>query len=90
MVLAYELRNAGYHPLILEARTRPGGRNWSLRAGDTVAEIGSTQHVAWDRDEHLYFNPGPARLPHHHEGILAYCRMLGVALRCCATTIARR
>jgi monoamine oxidase len=80
MVLAYELRNAGYHPLILEARTRPGGRNWSLRAGDTVTEIGSTQHVAWDRDEHLYFNPGPARLPHHHEGILSYCRILGVPL----------
>jgi monoamine oxidase len=80
MVLAYELRKAGYRPLILEARTRPGGRNWSLRGGDMVAEIGSTQRVAWDRDEHLYFNPGPARLPHNHEGILAYCRMLGVPL----------
>jgi monoamine oxidase len=28
----------------------------------------------------MYFNPGPARLPYHHEGILAYCRELGVAL----------
>jgi monoamine oxidase len=80
MVLAYELRAAGYQPLVLEARTRPGGRNWSLRGGDTVHETGSTQQVAWDHDEHLYFNPGPARLPHHHEGILAYCRMLGVPL----------
>ena len=80
MVLAYELRKAGYKPLILEARTRPGGRNWSLRGGDTVTETGSTQYVAWDRDEHLYFNPGPARLPYHHEGILSYCRMLGVPL----------
>jgi monoamine oxidase len=78
MVLAYELREAGYQPLVLEARTRPGGRNWSLRGGDTVVETNSTQHVAWDRDEHLYFNPGPARLPYHHQGILSYCRTLGV------------
>jgi monoamine oxidase len=80
MVMAYELRNAGYQPLVLEARTRPGGRNWSLRGGDTVTETGSTQNVAWDHDAHLYFNPGPARLPYHHEGILSYCRALGVKL----------
>jgi monoamine oxidase len=80
MVLAYELRKANYQPLILEARTRPGGRNWSLRGGDTVSETGSTQSVAWDRDEQLYFNPGPARLPYHHEAILSYCRTLGVPL----------
>ncbi|MCW9015729.1 MAG: FAD-dependent oxidoreductase, partial [Kangiellaceae bacterium] len=28
----------------------------------------------------LYFNPGPARIPHHHEFILGYCRDFGVAL----------
>ena len=38
MVLAYELRKSGYQPQILEARSRPGGRNWSLRGGDTVVE----------------------------------------------------
>ncbi len=80
MVLAYELRSAGYQPQVLEARSRPGGRNWTLRGGDTVAEVNSTQQVVWDREEQLYFNPGPARLPHGHEGILAYCRMLGVQL----------
>jgi monoamine oxidase len=80
MVLAYELRKAGYTPLVLEARTRPGGRNWSLRGGDTVNEAGSSQHVAWDSGEQRYFNPGPARLPYHHAGILAYCRTLGVPL----------
>ncbi len=80
MVLAFELRKSGYRPLILEARARPGGRNWSLRGGDTVAKPASTQRVTWDRDEHLYFNPGPARLPYHHEGILSYCRELGVPL----------
>ncbi len=80
MVLAFELRQAGYRPLVLEARSRPGGRNWSLRGGDTVVETGSAQHIPWDRDDHLYFNPGPARIPHHHEGILSYCRLLGVPL----------
>jgi monoamine oxidase len=80
MVLAYELRKAGYHPTILEARARPGGRNWSLRAGDTVTETATLQHVDWDHGDHLYFNPGPARIPHHHEAILSYCRTLGVPL----------
>jgi monoamine oxidase len=81
MVLAYELRKSGYQPQILEARPRPGGRNWSLRGGDTVIETTSTQQVAWDRGEQLYFNPGPSRLPYHHEGILSYCRTLGVSLQ---------
>ena len=80
MVLAYELLKSGYKPRILEARTRPGGRNWSLRGGDTVTETDGTQPVAWDRDDHLYFNPGPARLPYNHEGILSYCRALNVPL----------
>ena len=48
MVLAWELRKAGYAPLILEARSRPGGRNWSLRRGDAVEETNSLQRVAWD------------------------------------------
>lgn len=80
MVLAWELRKAGYAPLILEARHRPGGRNWSLRGGDKIEETSGTQHVTWDRAPHLYLNPGPARLPYHHEGILSYCRELGVPL----------
>jgi monoamine oxidase len=78
MVAAHELGKAGYDVRVLEARARPGGRNWSLRAGDTVEETDSTQTVAWDRGDHLYFNPGPARLPCHHQGILDYCRELGV------------
>ena len=51
-----------------------------MRAGDTVHEIDSVQRVAWDRAAHMYFNPGPARLPYHHQGILSYCRELGVPL----------
>ena len=80
MVLAWELRKSGYAPTILEARSRPGGRNWSLRAGDEIRETDGVQRVRWDAGEHLYFNPGPARLPYHHQGILSYCRELDVAL----------
>ncbi len=80
LVSAWELGRAGYEVSVLEARTRAGGRNWSLRAGDEILETDSVQHVRWDTGEHLYFNPGPARIPWHHEGILAYCRELGVKL----------
>jgi monoamine oxidase len=80
MVLAWELRKAGYAPLVLEARTRPGGRNWSLRAGDVIRETDGVQRVTWDAGAHMYCNPGPARLPYHHEGILSYCRELDVPL----------
>jgi monoamine oxidase len=80
MVLAWELRKAGYAPVVLEARSRPGGRNWSLRGGDRIVEAGHEQSVTWDAGPHMYFNPGPARLPYHHQGILSYCRELGVPL----------
>jgi monoamine oxidase len=78
MVAALELGKAGYSCTILEARSRPGGRNWSLRRGDVVEETDTKQTVDWDAGDHLYFNPGPARLPYHHQGILSYCRELGV------------
>ncbi len=80
MVAALELGRVGYDCIILEARARAGGRNWSLRAGDVVAETSSEQTVGWEAEPHLYFNPGPARLPFHHQGILGYCRELGVPL----------
>lgn len=80
LVLAWELSHAGYEVTVLEARTRAGGRNWSLRAADEIVETGSVQRVRWNSGEHLYFNPGPARIPWHHDGILSYCRALGVKL----------
>jgi monoamine oxidase len=80
MTAAYELRKADYACTILEAQSRPGGRNWSLRRGDVVEETDSRQTVRWDPDDHLYFNPGPARIPHHHQGILSYCRELEVPI----------
>jgi monoamine oxidase len=80
LTAAYELGKAGYECVILEARARAGGRSWTLRGGDRVEEIDSVQTVEWDRADHLYFNAGPARLPHHHVAILSYCREFGVPL----------
>jgi monoamine oxidase len=79
MTAAFELRNAGYQVQVLEYNARAGGRNWSLRGGDTYTELGGyTQHCQFDQD--LYINPGPWRLPYHHRGILSYCRRLRVPL----------
>ena len=80
LTAAYRLREAGYQCTVLEARDRPGGRVWTLRGGDRVVETDSVQQVGWESDAHLYFNAGAARLASHHQGILAYCRELGVPL----------
>jgi monoamine oxidase len=66
---------------VLEAEARAGGRCVTLRSGDTVREIGHpAQRVGWDAAPHLYFNPGPARIPHGHRAVLGLCRELGVPL----------
>jgi monoamine oxidase len=81
MVAALEMRRAGWSVRVLEAAPRAGGRCMTLRAGDVVEEEGGPpQRIAWDAAAHLYANPGPARIPHHHRGILDYCRALGVPL----------
>jgi monoamine oxidase len=80
MTAALELTRLGYDCSILEARSVAGGRNRTLRAGDVAEEIDSTQACAFDADPALYFNPGPARIPHHHEFLLGYCREFGVLL----------
>ncbi|MEP6882104.1 MAG: FAD-dependent oxidoreductase, partial [Dokdonella sp.] len=79
MVAAFELRKAGYAVQVLEYNARAGGRNWTLRGGDSYTEMGGeTQTCGFDQG--LYINPGPWRLPYHHRGILGYCKQLGVAL----------
>ena len=77
LAAAYELRKIGYSCTILEARDRPGGRNFSVRSGDSVSEIGGpTQSASFDSGH--YMNAGPARIPQHHSLTLGYCRELGV------------
>jgi monoamine oxidase len=80
MTAAYEMRKLGYACTVLEATSTAGGRNRTIRAGDTVAETDSAQTCSFDADSDLYFNPGPARIPHHHEFVLGYCRDFDVPL----------
>ena len=79
MTAALELRDAGYRVKVLEFNARPGGRNWTLRGGDTYTELGGARQDCGFAPG-LYFNPGPWRIPYHHRAVLAYCRRLGVAL----------
>lgn len=79
LVAAYELGKAGWSCTILEARQRPGGRNWSVRNGTEVDFTDGTRQTCAFEEGH-YFNAGPARLPSTHHTMLGYCHELGVAL----------
>ncbi len=79
LTAAYELREAGYRVRVLEYNDRVGGRAWTIRGGDTYTELGgATQHCGFAKGE--YFNPGPWRIPFHHQGVLSYAHKFGVAL----------
>lgn len=79
MLAAYELTKAGYEVQVLEYQDRPGGRNYSVRGGDRIVEVGgATQTVGFSRGN--YLNPGPWRIPHHHRTLLHYCKAFGVEL----------
>lgn len=80
MTAAYEMTQLGYDCTILEARPAAGGRNITIRSGDIIDETDSSQQCLFDNDPNLYFNAGPARIAHHHEFLLGYCREFGVAL----------
>jgi monoamine oxidase len=79
LVSAYELKRAGYHVTVLEARDRIGGRAWTVRGGDRIVQMGRADQRA-TFDPGLYFNAGPARLPSTHRVILGYARKFGVGL----------
>jgi monoamine oxidase len=80
MTTSLEMTRLGYACTVLEATSIAGGRNRTIRTSDTVVETDSTQLCSFDPDDDLYFNPGPARIPHHHEFLLGYCREFGVPL----------
>ena len=62
MTAALELRKAGYKVQMLEYNGRAGGRNWTIRGGDTFTELGgATQNCAFD--EGLYINPARGASP---------------------------
>lgn len=79
MLAAYELTKAGYKVQVLEYQDRPGGRNYSVRGGDKIVEVGgATQTVGYAPGN--YLNPGPWRIPHHHRTLLHYAKAFGVEL----------
>jgi monoamine oxidase len=80
LVSAYELVKAGFQCTVLEARDRPGGRNWTVRNGTTVEFVDGTKQTARYIGADSYFNAGPARIPSVHKTILGYCKELNVAL----------
>jgi monoamine oxidase len=77
LATAYELGKLGYDCTLLEARTRPGGRVWTVRGGTTETEVGGEAQTC-RFDEGQYLNAGAARIPHHHQLTLHYCRELKV------------
>ena len=80
MSSAYEMGKLGYDCSILEARTRPGGRIWTARGGTEETEVGGAKQRC-NFDKGHYLNAGAARIPHHHEITMHYCRELGVPLQ---------
>jgi len=80
MTTALEMTRLGYNCTILEATPVAGGRNRTIRAGDVINETDSSQTCLFDFDSDLYFNAGPARIAHHHEFLLGYCREFSVPL----------
>ena len=79
LTTAFELRRRGYDVRLLEARTRVGGLNWTVRGGTEETEIDGERQVC-RFDEGHYLNAAPWRIPHSHTGLLGYCRELGVPL----------
>ncbi|MGX1480608.1 UNVERIFIED_CONTAM: monoamine oxidase [Streptomyces canus] len=75
---AYELGKAGYDCTVLEARDRVGGRNLTIRGGDSLTDInGISQTAHFSKGQ--YMNAGPARLAQWMV-TLDYCRELGVPI----------
>ncbi|WP_162794254.1 flavin monoamine oxidase family protein [Streptomyces paludis] len=76
LTTAYELGKAGYDCTVLEARDRTGGRNFTVRGGDTSLDLYGNRQTARFTDGQ-YLNAGPARIPQWMT-TMDYCRELGV------------
>ena len=78
LTAAYELGKAGYDCVVLEASSRPGGRNWTVRGGTTERDLdGHVQTARFGKGQ--YLNAGPARIAQWMV-TMDYCRELGVAI----------
>jgi monoamine oxidase len=79
LITAHELRRLDYDARVLEARGWVGGLTWTVRRGAEHTEIGGERQVC-DFDEGQYINAGAWRIPHSDQGLLGYCKELGVRL----------
>jgi monoamine oxidase len=80
LIVGYELGKLDYDYRVLEARDWVGGLTWTVRRGASHTEIGGERQVC-DFDSGQYLNGGAWRIPHTDEGILGYCKELGVPLQ---------
>ena len=75
LTTAYELEKAGYACEILEARERPGGRNWTVRGGTTETEIdGPAQTASFARGPVLQRRARPDPAAPHDARLLPRAR----------------
>lgn len=80
LVVGHELGKLDYDYQVLEARDWVGGLMWSVKRGDQHTEIdGETQVCEFDDGQ--YINAGAWRIPNRDQGILGYCKELGVPLQ---------
>ncbi|NER46041.1 MAG: FAD-dependent oxidoreductase [Symploca sp. SIO1A3] len=86
LTTAYELlaKKIGCSCVILEANERVGGRNFTVRPGDTIKEEGfKAQECTFDSENKLYepyLNAGPGRIPSAHTHLLDYLERFKVPL----------
>lgn len=77
---AWVLEQAGLQVTVLEAGLRIGGRNWTVRPGDTVPGTAGSRSQRCTFSDGQYLNAGPWRiLPWHHR-VLACALRHGIAL----------
>ncbi|MDH3205638.1 MAG: FAD-dependent oxidoreductase [Gemmatimonadota bacterium] len=80
LIAGYELGKLNYDYRILEARDWAGGLTWTVKRGAQHTEMDTGERQVCDFDGENYINAGAWRIPHTDEGILGYCKELGVPL----------
>lgn len=81
LIAGYELSKLNYDYRVLEARDWVGGLTWTARRGDRHTEMDTGERQVCDFDEGQYINVGAWRIPHTDQGLLGYCKELGVELQ---------